>query len=209
MGSENKMSAQENITICEKPDSITFDEIHELLWKANTKNREDGFVLTTSKIGGQDLQNRIGPDGLCFVALDGDKLVGTMSVRFLEKNTWYAKGKTPDFMLAGVLPEYQGKGIYSGLSKMAVKKIIELGYTSVEGDTAEDNKEAIEKYKHLGCKLVSYRANPGGDHYSVIMMGWLGKCPYPSAYISLRFHLKKLLVRMIYTPDKKKRFGRR
>lgn len=130
-----------------------------------------------------------------------------MSIRFVERNTWYAKGRIPDFILGGVLPEYQGMHVFTGLFDLGLKKLTELGYSAVEGDTADNNTLAIKKYKHLGYRLVSYKANSNGDHYSVIMMKWMDKCPFSSVYLNLRFYMKKIVVKVRYTPGKKKRFG--
>jgi len=192
----------------EKPDNISYDQIHEALWAANERNRNDGFILTTSNLSGDQIKARIGEDGKCFVAMDGDRLIGTIAVRFIKKNAWYAKGKVPDAMLASVIPEYQGKGVNSRLLKTLIEYLKAEGYEMMELDTAESNTHVIEINKHFGFKLVGYKANPGGDHYSVIMVKWFGKNPYSDVYCSLRYRLKRMIVRMKFTPDKKKRFGK-
>lgn len=200
------MEGQSDLLCCEKPENITFDEIHELLWDANQKNRDDGFVLSTSEMSGNQLKKRIGADGHCFVALIDNQLVGTLSLRYLQRNSWFAKGKIADYMLAGVHPDFQGKHINTALSELAFETASKDGCDAIELDTAENNTHAIEVYRHLGFKKVSYKANPSGDHYSVIMMKWLNGCPFSPLYISLRFHIKKCLVMIFYTPGKKKRF---
>ncbi len=201
------MEGQSDLLCCEKPENITFDEIHELLWNANQKNRDDGFVLSTSEMSGDQLKNRIGTDGHCFVALIDNKLVGTLSLRYLYRNSWFAKGKIADYMLAGVHPDFQGKHINTALSELAFETASKDGYDAIELDTAENNTHAIEVYKHLGFKKVSYKANPSGDHYSVIMMKWLKDNPFSNTYIGFRYSLKRVLIRIKFTPDKKKRFG--
>ena len=171
----------ETITVIEKPEEITFEQIREVLWDANERNRRDGFYLSTASMPGEKLKERLGPDGKCFVALahkdgaDEPLLVGTISIRYLDRRRWYAKGRVADYMLAAVISSYQGKHINS----MLAEKVFE---------TARE-------------------ANPGGDHYSVIMAKWLGKCPFSDAYCKLRYLAGKTLVKLRYTPDKKKRFG--
>ena len=198
----------QGIVYCEKPDTISFDAIHEVLWSANTQNRKDGIVLSTSKLDGNSIEERIGEDGYCFVALDNGKLVGTLSVRLIKRRSWYASGRIPDVMLGAVLPEYQGRHISTKLFEQALSQIWSEGYDMAELDTAENNTHAIKVYKHLGFQLVGFKANPGSDHYSVIMAKWRDGCPYSKGYVHLRYLVKKALVKTQYTAGKEKRFGK-
>ncbi len=202
------MEPQNKITYCEKPEWISYDDIHDVLWDANTANREDGFVLSTSKMNGEQLKNRIGSDGHCFVALSDGNVIGTLSIRYIKRNSWFAKGKVADYMLAGVKQEFQGYHVNSTLSKMAFDKAREDGCSVMELDTAETNTHAIAVYKHFGFRLVDYKANPGGDHYSVIMIKWLDGSPYPEIYCTIRYLIKKIYVRIRYRANREKRFGR-
>ena len=208
----------EEIRIIEKPEEISFDEIREVLWQANEKNRQDGFYLTTAQMSGEKLKERLGEGGQCFVAMaqesgaDGTessqgRLVGTISARFLNRRTWYAHERVVDYMLAGVIPEYQGRHINTMLAEKVFEFAKENGCGIVELDTAISNKHAIAVYEHQGFDFVGYKANPGGDHYSVIMAKWLGKCPYSKAYRRLRFLIRKTIVTLRFKPDKTKRFG--
>ena len=192
---------------CEKPKTVSYDAIHELLWESNVYNREQGFILSTSKLPGEKLEQRIGKDGYCFVALDGEKLIGTLSIRFVERNTWYAKGWIPDYILAGVHPEYQGMHVNSILSELVFDKLKDLGYSLVELDTAENNDHAIKVYEHLGFKKVGFKTNIGGDHYSEVMVKWLIPCQFNGKIIELRHKMKKLYIKCRYLPSGKKRFG--
>ena len=206
------MAQDTKITVIEKPEEISFDQIHEVLWAANQRNRDDGFYLSTASMPGEKLKERIGDDGKCFVALaataeEDPEIVGTISVRFFNSRRWYAKGRIADYMLAGVIPSWQGKHINSMLAEKVFEAAREAGCKVIELDTAVTNKHAIAVYKHQGFRLVSFKANPGGDHYSVIMARWLDKCPYSQARCRLRYMLKKCMITLRYKPDKKKRFG--
>lgn len=196
-----------SVVVVEKPEYISFDKIHELLWRANKDNRDKGFILKTSELTGEQLKARLGTEGKCFVALDEGRLVGTISVRFMERNTWYARGRIADFMLFAIIPEYQKRHIGSLLFEKAFSYVRENGHSVVELDTAENNKNAINCYKHYGFKMVGYKANPRGDHYSVIMAKWLNNCPFSNLYCLLRFEIKKIITVLRFTPDKKKRFA--
>ena len=196
----------EEIKIVEKPDALSYDEIHDLLYAAHAVNRERGFVMRTSLLSGEELEKRIGRDGKCWVAFDGDKPVGTLSIRIVNRNAWYAKGRIPDYMLAGVLPEYSGKHINSMLAAKAFDFAASHGYTVMELDTADNNDRAIGIYRHQGFRPVGYSAPKGLDHYSVIMAKWLVKRPVLEGVSSLMYRAKRLYVRARYKTGGKKRF---
>lgn len=195
------------ITIIEKPEQMSFEVIHGILQKAHAVNQKNGFLMTTSQLSGEQIRQRIGADGKCWVALDGDEPVGTLSLRFVKREKWYAKGMIPDYMLAGVLPSYQGKHINSMLAKEAFSFAKAAGYQVMELDTAENNRHAIEVYQHQGFQLVDYVAKKDVDHYSVIMVKWLEHCPFSAQYCKARFLLRKAAIRLRYKPGKKKRFA--
>ncbi len=194
------------IQIEEKDDSISYEIIHQVLEKAHQKHKENGFVLKTSKLSGEELKKRIGENGKCFVALHDGKVVGTLSVRLVKRNTWYAKGIIPDYILAGILPEYQGKHINTMLSNKAFDYSKNNGFDRIELDTAEKNKQAIKVYQHLGFRLVDFKAFSGADHYSVVMIKNFYKFPYSKVYYSLRFLIKKYYIKLRYKIGGKKRF---
>ena len=195
------------IIILEKPDEVSFDEIHNVLEQAHSVNEKNGFLMATSKLSGEQICQRVGEDGKCWIAMDGDRIVGTLSVRFVTRNNWYSKGKTPDYMLAGVLPEYQGKHINSMLAERAFEYAKSEGYAVMELDTAENNAHAIKVYEHQGFRLVDYVAKRDVDHYSVVMAKWLDKCPYSERYCRMRYCLRRIAIRFRYKTGKKKRFG--
>ena len=199
------MDEQKEIIYCEKPDSVSYDEIHEVLWKANEENRKKGFHFSTAEMSGDQLRERIGEDGQCFVAMEDGKVVGTLSIRFLNRNTWYAKGRIADGILSGLLPEYQGRHVNSALVKMMFDAAEQAGCKVIEVDTAEKNQHLIDIYKHYGFQLVGFKANPRGDHYSVIMAKWFDGCPFSKGYVRFRYGMRRLYVRLRYKENKEKR----
>lgn len=196
-----------NIVVKEKPNNISFDEIHKVLESAHKNNIANGIIMKTASLSGEELEKRIGDDGVCFVALDGEKIVGTLSLRFVERNTWYAKGLIPDYILAGVIPEYQGMHINSMLANKVFEFAKSRGYEVIELDTDENNTNAINIYKHQGFRLVGYHAFKGVSHYSAVMVKWLDKAPYSKFYCKLRFLIRRFIVRLRYKVGRVKRFG--
>lgn len=191
--------------IVEKPENISYETIHDVLYSAHEENRKKGSIMTTSLLSGEQLKKRIGAHGKCWVVIDDEKVVGTASVRYVQRNNWYAKGMIPDYILVGVIPEYQGRGISRRLVEEVFNFAKENGNQVIELDTAENNVHAIEVYKHQGFRLVSYKA-PRADHYSVVMVKWIEGCPYSEIYCKFRFNLTRLLVRLRYKVGGEKRF---
>ena len=197
----------EEIIVKKKPDNISFDEIHEVIYAAHKENMKNGILMRTTTLTGEELKDRIGDDGICFVALDKQKVVGTMSVRFVKRKTWYANSIIPDCILVGVIPEYRGKHITSMLEQIMLEYVKNKGYKLIELDTAENNTHAINVYKHQGYKLVDYHAYEGVDHYSVVMVKWIEKCPYSETYRKIRYYVRRFLIKSRYKVGKVKRFG--
>ena len=196
-----------NITVCEKPNWISFEDIHDLLWVANEENRKAGFVLKTSTLSGKELYDYLGDDGQCYVALCDEKVVGTLSVRFVELDKWFFKGKIADFALIAVLPEYQGHHVLGALIEKGIKYTLYKECPTIKLDTAEQNIRAINAYKHFGFVPVGYYSVEKGDHNNIIMAKWLHKCPFNKTRILLEFLARKLFVRINYKKGKVKRFG--
>ncbi len=199
------MDEQARVTVCLRPDSVSFADIQDILWRANEQNRADGFVLRTSRMTPEELSARIGPEGCCFVALDGDRPVGTLSLRLRKLNRWYFRGTVPEYMLAGVLPAYQGKHVLSRLAEAAFAWAQEKGYPAMVLDTASNNAHAIAVYAHQGFRLVDFTAKKGLDHYSVDMIRFFGASPYPEWYRKTRYGLKKTYTRARFRVGGKRR----
>lgn len=192
------MNSRNDCIVTEKPSDVSFDEIHQVLWEANAANRSKGFVLNTSKYSGQKLAEKIGEDGKCFVATSNGRIVGTSSVRIVERNKWYMKGKIPDLMLAAVIPEYQGKGVLTMLVNEVLKFSTENNFNAVELDTAEDNTHAIGVYHHLGFELVDYKKIQNTDHFSVVMVRWMADKPYNDMKRRIMYAYRRLATRSKY-----------
>ncbi|MEM7029767.1 MAG: GNAT family N-acetyltransferase [Chloroflexota bacterium] len=88
--------------------------------------------------------------GLCFVALDGDRIVGGCLCE--EKNTEFKNtGRLGSLFIH---PDYRRRGIGEVLSNYALDAYIKRGYTQVITDTdAESFTGAIHLYQKLGMKV--------------------------------------------------------
>jgi GNAT superfamily N-acetyltransferase len=188
----------EEIKIMEKTEWVSWDDIHELLLAAHKKNIEKGIVMKYVQLPGEEIRKKIGDEGMCWVALCGDKLVGTHSVSFFVGKSWWNKGeKVAHGCFTGLLQEYQGIGILEEMYKKFNEYIRNKGVYITEGNTAEDNRIMRKILEKRGHKTVSFYAPPS-NHYNVRTVNWLNGCPFSDKYIERRFKIAKILTKMQY-----------
>lgn len=195
------------LEIVKKPEWISYDDIHELLYKAHETNRNNGFDVNTAHMSGKEIEEHIGDEGVCLVALDGEKLAGVAAFRVRNRNYRFVKGKVAEFVLFGVLPEYRGNGISLKFINKLEETALASGIKYAEGRTAENNKAVLKLMKNDGWRYIDFVA-PESDHYNVIALKWLDGSGVPKWRIALHFKIKKILVKIKYKPGKIKRFGK-
>ena len=194
-----------NVVVVAKPEWVSWDTISNVLHKAHIHNKENGFIQNTVKITGEEIEKKV-RSGQCFVAMDGDNVVGTLSVAHKNKKAWFFHGRALYYMLLGILPEYQGKGIYSKLIA-AREEYTKANYFEVTYMyTAEKNLKMQQLAQKEGFRLVSYSVFPKTDYYSVELAKWHGKCPFPEWYCNMRFQMSKFFMKLRYKPGAAKRF---
>jgi hypothetical protein len=95
--SYNKMK-ESSIQIIEKPEWVSWDEIHEVVWEAHANNREKGIIMSYPSLSGEELKNMIGDHGKMFLAVEDNKVVGTLALIVKSGKKWYLSQKhTPIF----------------------------------------------------------------------------------------------------------------
>lgn len=196
----------EEIKVMEKPDWVSWDDIHELLLTAHKKNIEKGMVMNTTTMTGMEIQKHIGEDGRCFVALCGDKLIGTTSVRISKGNNWYDKGKiVSKGALSGILPKYQGMGILEEMNELRDNYISSQNVQIMEGSTPEDNMVIRKFVARNGFKEVRFFPARSQNHFSVYFVKWLDGCPFSDNYIARKFKWSKIVTMLQYRPGRVER----
>ncbi len=196
----------EDIKVMVKPDWVSWDEIHELLFNAHKKNIEKGVVMNTTTMSGAELKEYIGDQGRCFVALCGDKLVGTTSVKIGVGNRWYDKGKKiAKGTMSAILKQYQGLGLLEEMNELRDKFVEENGVEMLECDTAEENVMMRKLLAKKGFKEVRFFPAKHQRHFSVYFAKWLKDCPYSDEFIKRKFALSRLLTKVQYKPGKVER----
>lgn len=179
-----------SIQISEKPDWVTWDDIHDVLWRAHDKNRQNGITMRYPSLPGSEIRKRIEGKGKMLVAFEGNIIVGTAAIVFKEQNMWCGKGLYAYCCFDSVVPEKQGKGIYRLLCVQREKEAQLNGVSRMLLDTNEINQREIEVVLKNGFKKVSYRL--WNDHYNIIFVKWLDGCPYSDFRCRMQFSLQKL-----------------
>ena len=191
-----------NIRIIEKPDWVSWEDIHQVLYRAHEENRSKGMVMALPMKPAEEIAKIVGDEGIMFVTLDDTKVIGTCAIVPKKiKNKWYANEKFAYICFASLLPEYRGLGIFGEMERMRLAKVKELGYTAIYGDTHENNIHRIEIAKKDGFKIVDYI--PWKNHYNKAIIKWMGDCPYSDRYINFRFQLSRIFVKLRYRLDEK------
>ena len=166
------------ITIIEKPDWVTWDDVKQCLFNAHAVNREKGINMSHYHWTPKRIKESLGDHGIMLVALDNNRLVGTAAISERYGSSWYVKGRYAYMCFAGVIPEYSGQGIYSSLVKKREEIALSLGYNLLVLDTHSKNLRIQQVAKKNGYKYVSFFRASSNDHYSVVMAKWLNECPY-------------------------------
>lgn len=197
------------IQIIEKPDFVSWDLIHDVLWKAHAQNREKGVFMSYPSLSGDEIKKKMENSGKMYIALEGQNVVGTLALIKKKGNKWYNKGMYGYLCFGAVLPNYNGKGIYRSLYQLAESVAKQVGLMVLTRDTNENNARMLKITKQEGYHFVECKAYK--DHFNIVRAKWLDKCPYPTWYIKIRFFLSKTITKLRYKMDpekgKVKRFG--
>lgn len=195
------------IRVIEKPESVSYNIIHDILYKAHEANRvEHKFTIKTAQMTSEELEEHVGPDGKCYIALDGKKVVGTLSNRVRRVKRWCAKGDAVELAMIGILPEYRGMHIFPMLYDVSFKDVQNRKIKYIEIQTADKNLTMQRLGEYNGFKYIDF-TTAGKDHYTVVMLKWMDRCPYPEWLIKLRYLMKKFYIKIRYKPGRVKRFG--
>ena len=178
------------ICFIKKPDCVSFDMIHEVLWGAHESTRAKGMQFSTAEMTGEELEEYIKThNATCYVAMDGDKVVGTLSCYLDYTNRGPTKGFFVKEVLAGVLPEYKGQHIYSQLFELAIKYAKENEAKGIIVATFAGNKKMQQIKKRQGYIFTRHFIKNG--HFSVCGYLCFDALPHSKMYYKLCFLKEK------------------
>lgn len=159
----------EDIKICEWTQEIPFEAIHDVLVAAHAHSNVD---FDTTNLTCDELNGRLANGGTVFVAMDGKKVVGTMTVCKENGDWWYARGVIARLRFLAVHPEYAGQHIASRLVDACAKWAKDEFLPTLLWSTAADNTAAIATSKKNGFVLVDYLHFRHRKHDSVNLVRW-------------------------------------
>lgn len=197
----------EEIRVMERPPEVSYADIQKLLTRAHQSNTEKGILYVTATQSVEELAQKLEcDDGVCFVAMEGDKLVGTRTVSFRKLNYWYHSGDVAIFKLVGVDPDYRRRHISSMLSARAFEEVRKHGRNVIVTDSAEENIPTKNQLLKQGFVMADYCVYAQNNFYSNVYVNWLDGCPYSKWYLAFRYRLKRFWIRLRYKPGKINRF---
>ena len=160
-----------------KPESLSWDTIHEVIWASHEENRRNGIKMKYPSLPGAEIKKRVEPDGKMLVALTDDgKLVGTAAMIPKEVSLWFGKHWFAYCCFASILPEYNGKGIYKEMCHTQEQMARDMGLEMMLFDTHEKNARNLGHAVKAGYRFVDLKHYK--DHFNVVMVKWLNGCPY-------------------------------
>ena len=161
------------ITICEKPDWMDFEDILDLLKEAHEAHPEVSY--NTDNLTQEELEERLHTGGTVIVALDGDKLVGTFTISLEAVRKWYADGDVARLRYLAVSPSYTRRRIASQMYDACAQWSEEHGVGCLFGSTAYNNTASIKALESNGFYRIDYYWYPNLDHPSICFMRWLNR----------------------------------
>lgn len=192
------------IVIMEKPEWVSWDEIHDVLTRAHKANHDQGIVMRKPTLLGEEIAKEIEKDkGTMLVAMDGKCVIGTAALLIRNSSTWYNNGEYGYLCFASVLPEYAGRGVYRALCKEREKIAKRKGLKGLLFDTHHKNRHVIKinernGFKRVGAKLFE-------NHWNVVLFKWTENRPFSGFSCSMRYYYGVL--RMYLFKAKKVVFG--
>ena len=181
------------IQILQKPSTVSWLQVKNCLMEAHAQNREKGIVMSHPLWPPEQIGAFVEESGVMFVAMDGEKLVGTLGVKERTGNYWFTRDSFGYLCFGSLLPDYRGQGIYKALNDACEAYIRQKGYQVFALDTHVKNRHMQEISLRSGFRLVRfYHVSGDLPHNCVMMAKWVDACPYSAAYCKWQFFVSKL-----------------
>ena len=174
-----------------KPESLSWDTIHEVIWASHEENRINGVNMKYPSLPGDEIKNRVGPDGKMLVAMTNNgELVGTAAMVPKEASFWFGRHRFAYCCFASILPKYNGMGIYKKMCRIQEQIARNEGLDMMLFDTHEKNARNLGHAVKAGYRFVDYKYYK--VHFNVVMVKWLNGCPYSLFRCRLAFFSRKV-----------------
>lgn len=136
-------------------DVVSLDDIQKLISNAHSYNIKNGLIYATATQTIEKLRQKIG-DGVCFIAEENGKLIGTATVCSKEINYWYYSGKVSLIKLVAVDSDSKHSRIGTRLIEACIRQAVENEVKVVVTDSAEENIIFKKLAKRCGFKVIDY-----------------------------------------------------
>ena len=197
---------EDEIVYMIKPEWISWDEVQECQAQSHKRNIKNGLKMHCAELTGAELEKKL-DGGVCFVALEGKKVVGTASLMIQNSRKFIFKKRLGYLCMEGVLPEYQGSDVYFGLQDIRMQYVMDNDIDILYFDTAGNNKLVRKLQAQQGYKNIYYISFRSTDYYSVTMAKWIKGNPIPDCILKPFFFLSEKYVKLRFKPHRIKRFG--
>lgn len=177
------------IVYLEKPDRVSWEDIRSVIWQAHADNFAKGVFMRYATLSAEEIRERVEGAGTMFVAMAGERVVGTAAVVARRFRLWCGWGDYAYFCFAAVHPEYTGRGIYHELCRICEDRARTMSLSRMLYDTNEKNVKVLEISQASGYRPVGHKR--WEDHYSLVMAKWLDGCPFKDWQCRLMFRLSK------------------
>ncbi len=176
-----------------KPSFVTWEEVRNCLIEAHASNRENGIIMTHHQWTADKIADLFDGVGELFVAMDGEKLVGTLGIIRKEGKHWFAKGIFAYACFGSILSPYRGLGIYKSLNTACEDYTRKIGLDIIVLDTHSKNIHMQRISLRGGYRRVRFFQARSKDHFCVMMAKWLNVCPFSKLHCTIRFYYSKVL----------------
>lgn len=180
----------DKISVIEKPDWLTWDDIKKCLYEAHSLNREKGIKMSRYQWPANKMKEYVESNGCMLVAMRDKDIIGTAAIVEKKGNKWYTMGRYASVCFDSVKADYMGQGVFKLLDTKREEMAKKLGLKIIVFDTHANNIHRQEIAIKNGYRYVSY-THPN-DHYNVVMAKWLDGCPFSSCYCMFRFYWSKI-----------------
>ncbi len=173
------------IQVVVKPDWVSWDDVHKVLWKAHEANRSNGMNMAHAAFSGKEIEDYLGPDGKMFVAVCDGEVVGVAAYKEKDAKFWYGAGRYAYCCFDAVLPEYAGQGVYRQLVELREKIALAQGIDRMMFNTHPNNSRMIGIALKSGFKRVSYTSSEKSPW--VYWVKWLNGAPYSDCRLNVMY----------------------
>lgn len=136
-------------------DVVSLEDIQKLISKAHSDNIKNGLFYATATQTIEKLRQKIG-NGVCFIAEENGKLIGTATICAKTINYWYYNGTIALIKLVAVDPDSKHTKIGTRLIEACIHEARENKIKVVVTDSAEENIIFGKLASRCGFKVIDY-----------------------------------------------------